>query len=119
VLLYLLIYWAHQTFTVAQVSGTLAVMTLNFFMNNAITYRERRLRGARLIAGLLTFYVSCSVGAFLNLRAASFLLQAGLHWWAAGCIGVALSSVWNYAVTAVFTWHQDRSRLRSRCEVAT
>lgn len=103
-----------KTFPVAQAAATICVMTLNFFLNNAITYRDRRLKGARLLSGLLTFYAACSIGAFLNIRAASFALGIGFRWYTAGILGVTLSSVWNYGVTAVFTWRQDRTSTQRR-----
>jgi dolichol-phosphate mannosyltransferase len=110
-LLYVFLNVAHVSFVVAQTVGTVIVMTLNFFLNNAITYRDRRLRGTRLFQGLITFYIACSVGAFLNIRTASFILGTGLKWYVAGMVGVTLSSVWNFAATAVFTWRQRRKSI--------
>jgi dolichol-phosphate mannosyltransferase len=81
---------------------------LNFFLNNAITYRDRRLRGRRLIIGLLSFYLACSVGAFVNIRVAGFVVEGGGPWYLAGLAGLVVSSVWNYGVTAIFTWRQGR-----------
>ena len=112
--LYSLLTFGKTTFPVAQAAATICVMTLNFFLNNAITYRDRRLKGTRLLYGLLTFYAACSIGAFLNIRTASYALQIGLQWYAAGILGVALSSVWNYGVTAVFTWRQQRNSTQRR-----
>jgi dolichol-phosphate mannosyltransferase len=99
---------AHQSFVAAQVWATVAVMTLNFFLNNAITYRDRRLKGAGLLAGLLSFYVACSIGAFVNVRVASFGVQNGAPWYIAGLVGIGIGSVWNYGVTAAFTWRRRR-----------
>jgi dolichol-phosphate mannosyltransferase len=107
-ILFLAMRVAGGTFAVAQAVGTLAVMTLNFFLNNAITYRDRRLRGAAMIHGLLSFYTACSIGMFVNLRIAAFASDNGLPWYGAGFLGVAVSSVWNYAVTAILTWRQRR-----------
>jgi dolichol-phosphate mannosyltransferase len=117
-LLFLLLNIAHTSFVAAQVIGTVLVMTLNFLLNNAITYRDRRMKGSRLLFGLATFYVACSIGAFMNVRIASFLLEAGWKWWTAGLVGVTLGSVWNYAVTAVFTWRQHRSFIHRRSRVS-
>ncbi len=116
--LYAVLNVAHESFAVAQGVATVFVMTLNFFLNNAITYRDRRLKGLPLLTGLATFYVACSIGALLNIRVASFALGVGFKWYAAGIIGVSLSSVWNYAVTAVFTWHQHRSSISRRTSAA-
>jgi dolichol-phosphate mannosyltransferase len=117
-LLFLLLNIAHTSFITAQVIGTLLVMTLNFLLNNAITYRDRRMKGSRLFFGLATFYIACSIGAFMNVRIAAFLLEAGWKWWTAGLVGVSLGSVWNYAVTAVFTWRQHRSSIYRRSRVS-
>jgi dolichol-phosphate mannosyltransferase len=114
IVLYLGLTFARLSFPQSQAVATAIVMTLNFFLNNAITYRDRRLRGAALIGGLLTFYAACAVGAFVNIRVASFAVDAGARWYIAGLFGIVLSSVWNYAVTAVFTWRQERASLHRR-----
>ena len=80
-------------------------MTFNFFMNNVFTYRDRRLRGWRLVRGLLSFYSICGIGAVANVGIASYLFRADQTWWAAGIAGVVVGSVWNYAVSSIFTWN--------------
>jgi dolichol-phosphate mannosyltransferase len=107
-LLFVLLRTAKEPFLAAQAIATVIVMTLNFFLNNAITYRDRRLRGRGLFFGLISFYVACSVGAFVNLRVAEFVVEGGGPWYLAGLAGLIVSSVWNYGVTAMFTWHQGR-----------
>ena len=118
VLTHLLVLYAllksGQSFAPAQVSATFVVMTLNFFLNNAITYRDRRLRGVALIGGLISFYIACSIGAFINYRVATFGVQNGARWYVAGLVGVAIGSLWNYGVTAVFTWRRQKSAESSR-----
>jgi len=111
-ILFVLLNIAHTTFVTAQVIGTVLVMTLNFLLNNAVTYRDRRVRGKHLLLGLATFYTACSIGAFINIRSASFLLASGWTWYEAGFVGVSIGSVWNYAATAVFTWRQQRRSVR-------
>ncbi len=101
---------ARQSFAVAQLWATYVVMTLNFFLNNAITYRDRRLRGTALLGGLTSFYIACSIGAFMNFQVATFGVQNGAPWYVAGLVGIAISSVWNYGVTAVFTWRRRSTR---------
>lgn len=95
-------------FAVAQTVATVVVMTTNFLLNNTLTYRDRRLRGVRIATGLMTFYAACTAGAFINVRVATFLVSNGAPWYAGGLLGMVLSSVWNYGVTAVFTWRLDR-----------
>jgi len=104
-----LLQMAGLSFTAAQTTATVVVMILNFFLNNTITYRDRRLRGAELILGLISFCAACSIGAFVNLRVAVFATRdAGLPWYVGGLFGLAISSVWNYVITALFTWRQQR-----------
>jgi len=99
-------------FLTAQLETTYVAMIANFFLNNLLTYRDRRLRGRRLWSGLVTFLVACSVGAFVNIQVAQFLRAAGQKWYVAGGIGLAIGSVWNYGVTSVFTWREVRRRSR-------
>lgn len=109
-LLYELLHLFGLTFGVAQLIATVVVMTFNFLGNNWLTYRDRRLRGAAILWGLATYYAACSIGAFVNVRVATFVVDSGGPWYAGGVLGVILGSVWNYAVTAVFTWKGDRRR---------
>ncbi len=91
-------------FTAAQATATVVAMTSNFFLNNLFTYRDQRLKGWRLVRGLLSFYLICAVGAVGNVGIASYVFAADPVWWLAGIAGAIVGSVWNYAVSAVFTW---------------
>ncbi len=51
----------HLSFSASQILATFAAMTINFFLNNLITYYDRRLRGFRMWAGLVTFWIACSL----------------------------------------------------------
>jgi dolichol-phosphate mannosyltransferase len=106
----LLYYRGQADFTVSQVTATFTAMTINFLLNNIVTFRDRRLRGWRIVTGLLTFYLACSVGALMNVSLAKFLLDSHVVWYLAGILGMATSSVWNYGVNTVMTWR--RSLLR-------
>jgi dolichol-phosphate mannosyltransferase len=100
------------SFQTSQVAATLLAMTANFLLNNLFTYRDARLRGSRLLTGLLTFYAACAVGSAINLSVAGELLRHGLPWVLSGLAGLAISSVWNYGVTSVTTWRAKRRRHR-------
>jgi len=99
-------------FIAAQTVATVVAMTSNFFLNNIFTYRDQRLRGWRLWRGLFSFYVICALGAVANVGAAAFVFAGDAHWlagvkgipWLASVAGVVVGSVWNYAVSSVFTW---------------
>lgn len=92
-------------FALAQTAAALVAMTFNFFLNNALTYRDVRLRGlAALARGLLTFIAVCSVGLVANVGVANVLFADRAAWWASGLAGVFVGAVWNYAASAIFTW---------------
>lgn len=93
-------------FTIAQVIATITAMIFNFALNNAITYRDKRLRGLGFVGGLLTFCAACSVGAVANVGVADFVFASGTGWWLAGMSGALMGAVFNYAVTSVFTWRK-------------
>jgi dolichol-phosphate mannosyltransferase len=80
-------------------------MTFNFFINNSLTYRDRRLRGWRLLWGWTTFTLACSLGAIANVGVASYLFyQRTGSWVVSALAGIAVGVVWNYAVTSIYTW---------------
>jgi dolichol-phosphate mannosyltransferase len=93
-------------FAEAQAVATFVAMTSNFFLNNLFTYRDQRLRGLGLLRGLCSFYLICAVGAVGNVGIAAYVFAANNVWWLAGIAGAVVGSVWNYAVSSVFTWRQ-------------
>jgi dolichol-phosphate mannosyltransferase len=101
---------ANASFLVSQALATWVAMTSNFLLNNVVTFRDRRLKGMKLVIGLATFYAACSVGALMNVSFADFLHKSSVPWYLAGVVGTAISSVWNYGVNTVFTWRRSRAR---------
>jgi dolichol-phosphate mannosyltransferase len=95
-------------FSIGQVVATLGAMMFNFFLNNLVTFRDRRLRGIVLLRGIVIFCTACSLGVLVNLSFAHRLLSAGLPWYLAGFSGVAISSFWNYGVNTIVTWRRNR-----------
>lgn len=92
-------------FAASQLTATLVAMSGNFFLNNYLTYRDRRLRGMKMIGGLLSFILACSVGAVANVGIAVYLFEADTFWVLSAVAGVIVGAVWNYAVSAVYTWN--------------
>jgi dolichol-phosphate mannosyltransferase len=91
-------------FTVAQLAGTVIAMTSNFFLNNLLTYRDQRLRGLRLIRGLLSFYAVCGMGALANIGIAAYAFSRNIEWALSAAAGIVVGTLWNYLATARFTW---------------
>jgi dolichol-phosphate mannosyltransferase len=92
------------SFSHAQLIATVIAMTSNFLLNNALTYRDRRVAGWNLVPALLSFYAVCSVGAVSNIGVASWFYSQRPVWWLAGIGGSVIGAVWNYAASSVFVW---------------
>jgi dolichol-phosphate mannosyltransferase len=97
---------AGAPFTEAQVAATLVAMTSNFFLNNAITYRDLRLKGAAAVRGLIVFYVICGAGALSNVGVATWLYANEPVWWIAGLMGSVVGAVWNYMMSSQVLWRR-------------
>jgi dolichol-phosphate mannosyltransferase len=93
-----------QGFAVAQAVATLVAMTTNFLLNNALTYRDRRLKGAAMVKGLFGFYLVSAVGALGNVGIAAWLYAHDSIWWVAGLAGAVIGAVWNYVLSNIFVW---------------
>jgi dolichol-phosphate mannosyltransferase len=105
-------------FSLGQVVATLSAMMFNFFLNNLVTFRDRRLKGIALLRGIVIFCAACSIGVLINLSFAHRLLSAGLPWYFAGLSGLAISSFWNYGVNAIVTWRRTREFYESPAAAA-
>ncbi|HYH23034.1 MAG TPA: glycosyltransferase family 2 protein [Azospirillum sp.] len=97
-------------FVAAQATATAAAMTVNFYLNNQFTYRDRRLKGRRFLWGLASFYVACAIGAVVNLQVAESLFTLGAPWPLAGLLGATVGAVWNFGVSSTFTWSKPKPR---------
>lgn len=88
----------------SQFSAVMVAMTWNFVVNNQLTYRDARLTGRRFVAGLLMFYLACSIGSVGNVGVASWIHSFHATAWVAGLAGAIVGSVFNYAVSSALIW---------------
>lgn len=91
-------------FAVAQFAGAASAMTSNYMINNAVTYRDRRRRGWRLLTGYLRFCLLCSIGLAANVAVADVVHQTFAGWWQAGASGAIVGAAWNYLTTSIAVW---------------
>jgi dolichol-phosphate mannosyltransferase len=91
-------------FGTGEAVATIAAMVCNFMLNNQLTYRDRRLKRWRLVRGLVTFCIGCSIGAVANIGIAAEVFGRGQSWWLAGLAGALIGAVWNYAIASTYTW---------------
>jgi dolichol-phosphate mannosyltransferase len=106
--------FAGLSFETGQAVATFIVMILNFVLNNSVTYRDRRLKGWRFWSGLVTFCVACGLGVVANVAIASEAFRRGVPWVLAAVIGLLFSAVWNYGITSMTTWRQQRRSSEKR-----
>ena len=93
-------------FLFGQTIATMVAMTWNFFLNNAITFRDARLHGWRIIRGLLIFYATCAFGALTNITVAQYVVSHSWPWAIAAITGIIVSSVWNFVVSSLLAWRR-------------
>ena len=107
---------AKMAFVPSQVAATITAMISNFLINNAFTFRSRRLQGAILLPGLAAYVAICGLGAIVNVQSANYLFNHGIPWWFAGTAGALIGAVWNYAVSTqiVWTWLPNTLQSHSR-----
>ncbi len=94
------------SFDAAQTAAVIAAMTWNYILNNVITYRDERLRGAAFVRGLLSFYAIGALGAVANIGVIGAMFSSGSGWWLAGIAGGLVGVVWNYTMSSLFTWRR-------------
>ncbi len=95
---------ANLPFAASQSLAAVIAMTSNFLINNAVTYRDRRLRGWPLVTGYLRFCALCSVGLLANVAVADLVHRSTPVWWLAGIAGAIFGAVWNYVSTSLAVW---------------
>jgi dolichol-phosphate mannosyltransferase len=96
----------HVSFVYSQAAATVVAISNNFFLNNALTYRDQRLKGRSLLLGWLSFNLVCATGAAANIGVADWLFERNAYWVFSAIAGVLVSVVWNYAMSSLFTWRK-------------
>jgi dolichol-phosphate mannosyltransferase len=97
-------YALDLTFVWAQTLATVVAIASNFVINNALTYRDRRLSGWSYFGGLLRFYAVSAFGLMSNIGVSDWMFVNAQKWWVAGLAGAVIGVVWNYVVASQFVW---------------
>jgi len=107
VLVHMSVLWVAKGpfgFAIAQAMAGTTAMTSNYFINNLITYRDKRLRGWKLFTGYLRFCALCAIGLVASVGVGSELHAHGVPWALAGFAGAVSGSIWNYVSTYLGVW---------------
>ncbi len=100
-----LLFVLEEAFTIAQGVAVLSAMSFNFWLNNWLTYRDKRLVGwGAVLRGWAGFCLTCAVGGFANVAVATLLEGRGVYWALAALCGILIGSVWNFALSSRFVW---------------
>ncbi|WP_442680120.1 glycosyltransferase family 2 protein [Sphingomonas sp. ASY06-1R] len=94
------------SFDISQAIASIVAISNNFFLNNALTYRDQRLKGRSLLYGWISFNLVCATGAAANIGVADWLFGRDTYWILSAIPGVLISVVWNYAMSSLFTWRR-------------
>jgi dolichol-phosphate mannosyltransferase len=86
--------------------AVVAAATSNYLINNALTFRFQRQRGAALVRGLLKFLLVASLPVLANVGVASAYhryVAPDTLW--AQLAGILVVFVWNYAASSRLVWN--------------
>lgn len=93
------------SFAAGQAIASGVAMVFNFYLNNALTYRDAKLKGAAAVRGLLVFMLVCSLGAVANVGIADWLFSEQRQGWVVSALlGILVGAVWNYTTSSFYTW---------------
>lgn len=90
----------------AQTGAVIVAIAFNFFLNNSFTYADRKLKGAAMLTGLLSFYAISAIGAVANIGIGTWVAGQQQQWWVAGIAGVLVGAIWNFAMSGAITWRK-------------
>lgn len=97
------------SFIYAQTYSTIVAMTSNFYLNNILTYRDRRKKGLDAFKALILFYITCGIGASANIGISNLLYVSNISgiskvWFVSGLMGAIVGSIWNFLMSSLVTW---------------
>lgn len=97
--------WLGAPFIAAQAAAIALAIVSNFTLNNLVTYRDVRVRGAAAWwRALFKFTGVCLVGALLNMAMAQWMFQQLGSWWQGALAGIVVGSIWNFLITKSTIW---------------
>jgi dolichol-phosphate mannosyltransferase len=83
----------------------LIAATSNFLLNNRLTFRDKRLRGSKMVKGYLKFLAVSAVGIIANVSAATVAYEQFINVvFIATLAGIAIDTVWKFVVANRFIW---------------
>ncbi len=84
--------------------GIEAAIIFNFWLNNAWTFKEARLRGMAAFGGFCTYNIACLLGALANYPITQHLWAEGIPQLLGVAMGACIGMIWNYTMSRMLTW---------------
>lgn len=102
-------------FSEAQLCASITAMTSNYFLNNVLTFSDRRLHDGDLVRGYLLFMLVSSIGLAANVSVANIVYREieGIPGYSAlaALAGIMIDTVWKYAVSSRLVWRPKSRRV--------
>ena len=99
--------WSGVSFAIAQLGAALAASFWNFSLNNALTFRDRRLTGWPIVRGFAKYFTIASVGIAANVAVATTALNEFHGFVAVSALtGIAVDAVWKYFMSSLLVWQK-------------
>jgi len=103
---FLLMKGGGQEFTAALPAAVTIAACSNYLINNALTFRYRRLKGQQLIIGLVKFLIVSSLPIIANIGLASAIYPyVSNNSTLAQIVGILVAFIWNYAASSKLVWN--------------
>ena len=104
--LYFVIWLTKLSFTTILPFAVITAACSNFFINNLLTFKNKRLYGKALWLGLFKFLLVSSLPVVANIGlASSFYLFISSNTFLSQIAGIFVVFIWNYAASSKLVWN--------------
>jgi dolichol-phosphate mannosyltransferase len=79
-------------------------LIFNFIFNNRWTFKDKKIRGIRIIWGYIKYNFANTFGGAINFIISNYLILNNLHWVVSSFIGAFAGVLWNYILSKIITW---------------
>jgi dolichol-phosphate mannosyltransferase len=99
--------WATGSFSRSQLLAATLATAWNYMLNNALTFRDRRLKGVAIISGFIKYIAVAAVGVAANVAIATATYsEFGGIIAISAMAGIIVDAVWKYFVSGLLIWRQ-------------
>lgn len=91
-------------FRPANLLAMIGAATFNYYLNNASTFSDKKLRGRSILVGYALYMGVTSLGLSISMGIASIAYTHRLPPVPAAICGIICGSLWNYLMSYTFVW---------------